>query len=67
MSKEITQEFLESATALSRMYGAAETLEPLPNIPQEKLFPILCDWTAELIHSKEDITDFLYRKIETLK
>lgn len=45
MKENITQKFLETAIMLSRMYGVAETLEPLPNIPQEKLTPMICDWT----------------------
>ena len=64
--KDITQKFLETAIMLSRMYGVAETLEPLPNIPQEKLTPMICDWTEEYLQSTGNMTDFLYMKIKGL-
>ncbi len=67
MKENITQKFLETAIMLSRMYGVAETLEPLPNIPQEKLTPMICDWTKEFLQSNGDMTDFLYKKIQKLK
>lgn len=66
MKENITQKFLETAILLSRMYGVAETLEPLPNIPQEKLTPMICDWTEEFLQSGKDMTDFLYKKIKGL-
>lgn len=66
MKETITQKFLETAIMLSRMYGVAETLEPLPAIPQEKLTPMICDWTAEYLQSNGDMTDFLYKKIKGL-
>ena len=67
MKENITQKFLETAIMLSRMYGVAETLEPLPNIPQEKLTPMICDWTEEYLQSNGNMTDFLYEKIKNLK
>lgn len=67
MKENITQKFLETAIMLSRMYGVAETLEPLPNIPQEKLTPMICDWTKEFLQSNSDMTHFLYKKIQKLK
>lgn len=67
MTENITQKFLETAIMLSRMYGVAETLEPLPHIPQEKLTPMICDWTKEFLQSNGDMTDFLYKKIQKLK
>ena len=66
MKETITQKFLKTAIMLSRMYGVAETLEPLPAIPQEKLTPMICDWTAEYLQSNGDMTDFLYKKIKGL-
>lgn len=66
MKETITQKFLETAIMLSRIYGVAETLEPLPAIPQEKLTPMICDWTAEYLQSNGDMTDFLYKKIKGL-
>ncbi len=66
MKETITQKFLETAIMLSRMYGVAETLEPLPAIPQEKLTPMICGWTEEYLQSNGDMTDFLYKKIKGL-
>ena len=67
MKENITQKFLETAIMLSRMYGVTETLEPLPNIPQGKLTPMIYDWTKEFLQSNGDMTDFLYKKIQKLK
>lgn len=41
------QNFLKTAVMLSRMYGVAETLEPLPYRSQEEFFVIVCVWTEE--------------------
>lgn len=67
MEKKITQKFLETAIAISRMYGVAETLSDLPNVPQEKLTPKICDWTEEFLQSDEDMVVFIGNKIGKLE
>lgn len=56
------QNFLKTAVMLSRMYGVAETLEPLPYRSQEEFFVIVCAWTEEFL-KKSDITDFFEEKL----
>lgn len=61
------KQYIETAILLARMYGVAETLEPLPAIPQEKLTPMICGWTEECLQSNGDMTAFLSKKIGELK
>ena len=60
------QSFLKTAVTLARMYGAAETLEPLPYRSQDEFFTMVCAWTDEFL-KKGDITNFFEEKLNTQK
>ena len=56
------ENFLKMAVILARMYGIAETLEPLPYRSHDEFFTMVCAWTEEFL-KKADITDFFEAKL----
>ena len=68
MEKRINENYLKTAVALARMYGVMETLEPLPNIPQDKIYEMICEWTEEYLETTDiDIVTFLHERTKYLK
>ena len=67
MVTKITHNFLRTAILLSRMYGNAETLEPLPRLSTEEICQTIIRWTEEYQNNqKEDILHFFVKKIHSL-
>lgn len=63
-----TDTYWKTAIALSRMYGVIETLEPLPNIPFDRIYELICEWTDEYLETTDiDIVTFLHDKTKYLK
>lgn len=59
--------YLKTMVILARLYGIAETLEPLPFRNQEDIYKIFCKWTAEYLNQKEDdIVAFFEKKIKEM-
>ena len=59
------KEFIDTAIILSRMYGVAETLNPIPYRSNADMLELIRDWAAEYIESKEtDIVHFFEKKIK---
>ncbi len=55
----------ETAICLSRMWGIAETLEPLPNINFEAGRDMVIAWAGEFLAGKEkDLVKFFLGKIK---
>ena len=51
-----------------RLYGIAETLEPLPHISNDAVTEKVLTWTREYLSSKEtDLVQFFKEKITELK
>lgn len=67
MNSKVTQNFLRTAILLSRMYGNAETLEPLPMLSTEEICQIILRWTEEYQdNAEEDILNFFIKKVHNL-
>jgi len=65
------KEWTDAAIILARMYGVAETLNPLPCRSQTEVVELITGWAAEYIEFKEtdketDILPFFERKIKEL-
>ena len=61
------KEFIDALIILSRMYGVAETLNPIPYRSDADILELMRDWAAEYIESQEaDILRFFERKIKDL-
>lgn len=59
------KEFIDAVIILSRMYGVAETLNPIPYRSNADMLELMRDWAAEYIESKEtDILRFFEKKIK---
>lgn len=59
---------METMVQLARMYGTAEALEPLTNLPLEDTFPMIDSWTKEYYwRAEKNLVDFFEEKIKTLK
>lgn len=62
------QKLVDTAVNLARLYGIAETLEPLPHISNDAVTEKLLTWTREYLSSKEtDLVQFFKEKITELK
>lgn len=62
------KEFAETMVQLARMYGTAEALEPLTNLPLEDTFPMIEAWTKEYFQSSEkDLVHFFEEKIKAIR
>lgn len=60
-------EYIEIAINLSRMYGIAETLEPLQSKPMIEFNKMIDEWTLEFLKTeKQDIVEFFEYKIKNL-
>lgn len=60
-------EYIEIAINLSRMYGVAETLEPLQSKPMIEFNKMIDEWTLEFLKTeKQDIVEFFEYKIKNL-
>lgn len=60
-------EYIEVAINLSRMYGVAETLEPLQSKPMIEFNKMIDEWTLEFLKTeKQDIVEFFEYKIKNL-
>lgn len=60
-------EYIEVAINLSRMYGVAETLEPLQSKPMLEFNKMIDKWTLEFLKNEEqDIVKFFEYKIKNL-
>lgn len=56
--------YLETAIILSRMYGVAETIQPLKNLEDEKFIPMIKEWTEEFLSMENgDLLKFFESKI----
>lgn len=61
------KEFIDALIILSRMYGVAETLNPIPYRSNADILELIRDWAAEYIESQEaDILHFFEKKIKDL-
>ena len=61
------KEFIDAVIILSRMYGVAETLNPIPYRSNADVPELIRDWAAEYIESQEaDILRFFEKKIKDL-
>ena len=62
-----SEKYVRTITSFARMYGTAETLEPLPFRNQEDIYKIFCKWTSEYVKQKEsDIVAFFEKKIKEM-
>lgn len=56
--------YLEIAIILSRMYGVAETLQPIEYLENGEFIPKIREWTEEFLGmGKGDILEFFESKI----
>ncbi|XCP85822.1 hypothetical protein ABXS75_03195 [Roseburia hominis] len=68
MNKQKNETFWDVAIQLARMYGIAETLEPLPVLAWDKTCSVICEWVEEYLQLQEvDIVDFFDKKVEIIK
>lgn len=59
-----SSKFIETAVMLSRLYGVAETLNPLNRMDDDKFHNMICRWTDEYLKSNSnDILTFFEEKI----
>lgn len=59
--------YLKTIVIFARMYGTAETLEPLPFRNQDDTYQMFCKWTTEYLNQKEiDIVAFFEKKIKEM-
>lgn len=64
-SEKPDKEVYEIAICLSRMWGVAETLEPLPNVSFETVRDVVIVWAEEFLTGEEkDLVRFFIRKIK---
>ena len=60
-------EYFEVAINLSRMYGVAETLEPLQSKPMIEFNKMIDEWTLDFLKNEDqDIATFFENKIKNL-
>ncbi|MEY8426887.1 hypothetical protein AALA00_04030 [Lachnospiraceae bacterium 46-15] len=60
----MNEKYLESAILFARLYGIAETLNPLENIGNEKFICMIKEWTDEFISTENNsILKFFESKI----
>lgn len=61
------EKYIEVAINLSRMYGVAETLEPLQSKTFIEFDKMIDEWTQEFLKNEEqDIITFFENKIKNL-
>lgn len=61
----IDKNYIDTAIKLSRMYGVAETLHPLPCKPMGDFPTLIRAWTSEYMESPDtDLVKFFERKIK---
>lgn len=61
------EKYVRTITSFARMYGTAETLEPLPFRNQDDTYQMFCKWTTEYLNQKEiDIVAFFEKKIKEM-
>lgn len=60
----MTEQYIETAITLARLYGIAETLYPWPYLENQKFLSIIRDWTEEFLRSEDqDLLQFFEDKI----
>ena len=56
--------YLETAIQFSRLYGIAEIVEPFEHMEDEKLIPMIKEWTEEFLSMENvDLLKFFESKI----
>ena len=64
-SSRPSEKIYELAICFSRMWGVAETLEPIPNLKFPQIRDMVIGWAREYVEEKEeDMVVFFVRKKE---